>query len=158
MKCMTASLFACMALIVHSAAAAADLGYCTPAPNCSATGKPCNESIKYTESDNLPLNPAPVGNGSVIRVRLCTKIDALCSDYNTTQSVTVHGFVGMAEIYTKNISSLNPNDIRDTGPYTQLPRLTKLSASCGNAGADSRCKIIWQHCRTTLPLQAPGLR
>jgi hypothetical protein len=155
MKCMTASLLACIALIAHSAPAAADLGYCTPAPDCSTTGKPCNKSIQHGITSNLALNPAPVGNGSVIRVRLCTKTDALCSDYNTTQSVTVHGFVGGAEIYTKNISSLNPNDIRDTGPYTQLPRLTKLSATCGNAGAESSCKIVWQHCRTTLPLQTP---
>ncbi len=153
MKCTTASLLASLVLIVNSAAAA-DLGYCTPATDCSATGKPCTKSIQYAQTENLPLHPAPVGNGSVIRVRLCTKIDALCSSSNPTQAVTIHGFVG-GEIYTKTLNSTVPNGERDTGPYTELPRLTGLSASCGNAGGASSCKIVWQHCRTMLPVQTP---
>lgn len=156
MKRMHSVLFAAVfGVLAHGAATAATLGYCTPSPNCSDPAKPCYAVIQHSVSKDLPLNPAPVGYASVIRVRLCTAVDGLCGGANATQAVTVHGFVGNTEVYTKTLKSFAPNPLLDTGPYTELPRLTRMSASCGNAGSGFNCRIVWQHCRALLPESGP---
>ena len=91
----------------------------------------------------------------MIRVKLCTATDSVCGMWNPVQSVTVYGKIGNQTVYQKTLSSLSPNDPRDTGPYTELPPLTSLSARCGNAGGNLSCKIVWQHCRIALPVQTP---
>ena len=153
MKCLTASVLVSLALVAHSAPASATLAYCTPAANCAADGKPCDNIIAHTDTESLSLSP--VAGASVIRVKLCTAIDSVCGVSNPVQSVTIYGKIGNQTVYQKTLSSLNPNDPRDTGPYTELPPLTSLSARCGNAGGVNSCKIVWQHCRNTLPVQTP---
>ena len=76
-------------------------------------------------------------------------------DYGFAEANTVYGKIGNQTVYQKTLSSLSPNDPRDTGPYTELPPLTSLSARCGNAGGNLSCKIVWQHCRIALPVQTP---
>ncbi len=153
MKCLTASVLVSLALSIHTAPALAALAYCTPAANCAADGKPCDNIITHADTESLSLSP--VAGASVIRVKLCTAIDSVCGVSNPVQSVTIYGKIGNQTVYQKTLSSLNPNDTRDTGPYTELPPLTSLSARCGNAGGVNSCKIVWQHCRDTLPVQTP---
>jgi hypothetical protein len=153
MKRSSALILVSLALIAHTAPAMAALAYCTPATNCAANGKPCDNAIDYGDTESLSLSP--VAGASVIRVKLCTAIDSVCGAYNTTQAVTVFGKIGNQTVYQKTLSSLNPNDPRDTGPYTELPPLTGLSVRCGNASTQNSCKIVWQHCRIALPVQTP---
>ena len=153
MKCLTASVLLSLALGVHTAPALAALAYCTPAANCAAAGQPCDNAINHADTESLSLSP--VAGASVIRVKLCTATDSVCGVSNPVQSVTIYGKIGTQTVYQKTLSSLNPNDPRDTGPYTELPPLSSLSARCGNAGGQNSCKIVWQHCRNTLPVQTP---
>jgi hypothetical protein len=153
MKYLTASVLLSLALSVHSAPALSALAYCTPAANCAAAGQPCDNAIDHADTESLSLSP--VAGASVIRVKLCTATDSVCGVSNPVQSVTIYGKIGAQTVYQKTLSSLNPNDQRDTGPYTELPPLTGLSVRCGNAGAQNSCKIVWQHCRDTLPVQTP---
>lgn len=139
-----------VALLIHSAPASAQLAYCTPAANCAAAGKPCDNAITHTDTESLGLSP--VAGASVIRVKLCTQTDSVCDQYNTTQAVTVFGYVGTQVVYQKTLSSLTADGDRDTGPYTRLPALTRLSVRCGNSGAGNLCRIAWQHCRESLPI------
>ena len=55
------------------------------------------------------------------------------------------------EVFARHLA----NPLLDTGPYTELPRLTRMSASCGNAGSGFNCRIVWQHCRALLPESGP---
>ena len=153
MKCLTASVLLTLAMSAHTAPALAALAFCTPAANCAADGKPCDKAISHADTESLSLSP--VAGASVIRVKLCTATDSVCGMSNPVQSVTVYGKIGNQTVYQKTLSSLSPNDPRDTGPYTELPPLTSLSARCGNAGGNLSCKIVWQHCRIALPVQTP---
>lgn len=153
MKCLTASVLLALAMSAHTAPALAALAFCTPAANCAAAGKPCDYAIDHADTESLSLSP--VAGASVIRVKLCTATDSICGFSNPVQSVTIFGKIGAETAYQKTLSSLTPDGQRDTGPYTELPPLTSLSVRCGNTGGQGSCKIAWQHCRKTLPVQTP---
>jgi hypothetical protein len=150
MKTMTTTMLA-LALMLATGTTHATLIQCRPSPNCGSADRPCNTYID--EGDTRTLDTRVLPGASVIRVRVCTKEDAVCKDGTNTQTVSVFGYAGSQVVYTRH---LNVNDGYDTGGYTKLPSLTRLAARCSGASPGGHCLVAWQHCKEPLPLRAPG--
>lgn len=150
MKLSTTSALA-LALMLGAGSAHAALSQCRPSPNCGSADKPCNTYV--SEGDTRTLTTSFQPGASVIRVRVCTKSDAVCKDGANTQTVSVFGYAGNQVVYTKH---LNANSGYDTGGYTKLPALTKLNVRCSGASPGAYCLVAWQHCKESLPLRAPS--
>ena len=124
------------------------LTQCRPAANCAASDTPCTQWIHQGGPEIL--TPGPAAGAGVIRVRLCKDGDSLCSsgEGQSQQTVSVFGYSGDEQIYSR---VLNTQGTIDTGPYTRLAGLTRLSVRC-NSTSSAYCKIIWQVCREELPI------
>jgi hypothetical protein len=151
MKLAIATIVSALCFTAYCAPAQAALGFCTPAPDCTAAGKPCDNAITHTQTEELGLSP--VAGASVIRVKLCTGSDSVCGNANSGQVVSVFAYSGNTLVGTWVLNSFSTNGIVDTGPYTKLPPLTRLAVRCNNSGVSNLCRIAWQHCRETLPIQ-----
>lgn len=149
MKTRITSIFATLALLSSTPAFA--LSQCKPVANCAASGKPCNTYVH--EGDTRTLHTSILPGASVIRVRACTKSDAVCKDGADSQTVSVFGYAGNTLVYTRH---LNVEDGFDTGGYTKLPALTRLTARCSSAAPGGYCLVAWQHCKEPLPIRARG--
>lgn len=139
------------ALALLPAGPAFALAQCKPVADCASSGKPCNTYI--SQGDTRTLDTRVLPGASVIRVRVCTKADAVCKDGANVQTVSVFGYAGSQVVYTRH---LNATDGYDTGGYTQVPSLTRLAARCSGASPGGDCLVAWQHCKQPLPLRAPG--
>jgi hypothetical protein len=143
----TALIASAVALLMHAAPTRAELSNCTPAPNCGAPGKPCMEYVSQGTTETVMTSFLP--GVSVIRVKLCSGPDAVCVSGNSQQTLSIFGYAGSTKVYENH---LNTQGVTDTGPYTALPALTKLNLRC-NATAGGSCKVVWQHCKESLPIQ-----
>jgi hypothetical protein len=150
MQSTTTSTIA-LALMLATGSAHAALSQCRPSPDCGSAGKPCNTYV--SEGDTRTLTTSVLPGPSVIRVRVCTKADAICKDGADTQAVSVFGYAGEKVVYTRH---LNANSGYDTGGNTELPALSKLDVRCSSATQGAYCLVAWQHCKESLPLKAPG--
>jgi hypothetical protein len=138
LRLMTISLSLLAAFSVS--AGAVTLVNCKPAKNCGAAGKPCNEYIHEGATETMSTNLLP--QVSVIRVRVCTKSDSVCNDGADTQAVNVYAYKGAQLIKQWN---LNQNSGYDTGGYTRVPGMTKLTIRCASS-LTANCLVAWQHC------------
>jgi len=147
MKLLHAALFTAV-LAAVALPARAEIYACTPAPDCGAEDRPCWDEVQhgktktYTQFGFLP-------GDSVIRVKLCTWGDPMCKNGNPIQAVSVFAHLpnsGQA-IYSKWLGSLEADDPQDTGAVYFPTTIGSLSVRCNNPGAQSTCKVIWQHCR-----------
>ena len=135
-----------------SSLAHGQLAHCLPAKDCSSKGKPC---VKYVDHGApKSLLPHPSAGTPVVRVRVCTASSTeVCKGGSSyaTQSVRVYGYdKDMNEIYAQTLDTSAAGNPSDTGAYTEVKGLAKLTVRCNSP--TSGCQVVWQVCRKGLPL------
>jgi len=145
------SMYVTMLLcLLPAGVAVAEVGQCRPSPNCTSDEKPCVKFV--TQGTTQSLKPSPAAGTPVIRVRLCgaAASDTCTKDGPSTQTVSVFGYKGSDQIYLQTLTS---SETTDTGPYTEVPGLTRLAVRC-NSTLGQYCKVAWQLCKKELGVKS----
>lgn len=132
--------------------AQAQVANCKPAKDCSSKTHPCAKAIP--EGSSVGLVPSPVAGTPVIRVRVCGPgvTDVCPGGAAATQQVRVYGYdKNRKEIYAKSLDLAGQGQDSDTGAYTEVKNLTRLSVRC-TSSSTSYCQVAWQLCRKALPV------